>query len=112
MPVRFVAFVAGLTLGDYLLWNWSLAGNHDVVALVAGLSMPALVIALVWMLVVSAARLFGQATSRAPSVVGQRAVRGRLLTSRRARRRPVHDDTSARVPATASADRPARRLAA
>jgi hypothetical protein len=34
---RPLVFVSGLTVGDYLLWNWSLNGSHDVVALVSGL---------------------------------------------------------------------------
>jgi hypothetical protein len=37
-----MALVCGLTLGDYLLWNWSLTNNHDVPALVSGLTLPPL----------------------------------------------------------------------
>ena len=39
---RPLAFVPGSPLGDYLLWNWSLNGNHDVLALVSGLTLPPL----------------------------------------------------------------------
>jgi hypothetical protein len=48
--------VSGLALGDYLLWNWSLNANHDVLALISGLTLPPLVLALVWLLVVSVMR--------------------------------------------------------
>jgi len=34
VSARPLVFVSGLTVGDYLLWNWSLSGNHDVLALV------------------------------------------------------------------------------
>jgi hypothetical protein len=42
---RPLVFIAGLTLGDYLLWNWSLSGNHDVLAMAAGLTLPPLALA-------------------------------------------------------------------
>ncbi len=50
MSRRPLVFVSGLTLGDYLLWNWSLNGNHDVLALVSGLTLPPLAVVSLWML--------------------------------------------------------------
>jgi hypothetical protein len=44
-------------LGDYLLWNWSLGANRDVVALVSGVALIPLLIALAWLLVVAAVQL-------------------------------------------------------
>jgi hypothetical protein len=61
---RPLAFVSGLTLGDYLLWNWSLNANHDVLALVSGLTLPPLLLACVWLLAVSLIRLVGGSTRR------------------------------------------------
>jgi hypothetical protein len=61
---RPLALVSGLTLGDYLLWNWSLNGNHDVLALVAGLTLPPLAIAFVWLLALTAGRLIARSTQR------------------------------------------------
>ncbi|MEA2334689.1 MAG: hypothetical protein QOG40_1179, partial [Solirubrobacteraceae bacterium] len=46
---RPLAIVTGLTIGDYLLWNWSLNANHDVLALVSGLTLPPLTIAFLWL---------------------------------------------------------------
>ena len=46
MSHRPLVFVSGLTVGDYLLWNWSLNSNHDVIALVSGLTLPPLALAL------------------------------------------------------------------
>lgn len=57
MSHRPLVFVSGLTVGDYLLWNWSLSSNHEVVALVAGLTLPPLAVASLWLLALSVARL-------------------------------------------------------
>jgi hypothetical protein len=70
---RPLVFVTGLTVGDYLLWNWSLNGNHDVLALVSGLTLPPLAVACLWLLAMSVARLIA-ATARRP---GWRAARAR-----------------------------------
>jgi hypothetical protein len=70
---RPLATVTGLTIGDYLLWNWSLNANHDVLALVSGLTLPPLTIACVWLLALTAARLIARRSrshrraQRAPS---------------------------------------------
>ena len=54
-PVSRVTLVTvpALTLGDLLLWHWSLAGSHDVFALISGLSLPPLLIASAWLLIVA-----------------------------------------------------------
>ncbi|HWX97116.1 MAG TPA: hypothetical protein VNZ01_09730 [Solirubrobacteraceae bacterium] len=64
MSYRPLAFVSGLTLGDYLLWNWSLNANHDVIALVSGLTLPPLVLAFAWMLALTLVRLIGSSARR------------------------------------------------
>jgi hypothetical protein len=61
---RPLVLVSGLTVGDYLVWNWSLNGNHDVLALVSGLSLPPLAVACLWLLALSVARLIGRFTRR------------------------------------------------
>lgn len=62
MSLRPLVAVSGLTLGDYLLWNWSLNGNHDVIALVSGLTLPPLALAFLWLLALSTARLLALTT--------------------------------------------------
>jgi hypothetical protein len=64
VSLRPLALVAGLTLGDYLLWNWSLNSNHDVLALISGLSLPPLAVACVWLIALNAARLLARSTLR------------------------------------------------
>jgi hypothetical protein len=57
---RPLVFVSGLTFCDYLLWNWSLNHNHDVLALVSGLTLPPLAVATVWLLLLGFARLLAR----------------------------------------------------
>ena len=49
-----------LTLGDLLLWHWSLAGNHDVLALVSGLTFLPLLVASLWLLVITLVRVLAR----------------------------------------------------
>jgi hypothetical protein len=65
VPYRPLALVCVLAGGDYLLWNWSLQGNHDVLSLVSGLTLPPLAIALAWLLALNATRLLAR-IARAP----------------------------------------------
>jgi hypothetical protein len=62
---RPLALVSVLAVGDYLLWNWSLNGNHDVLALVSGLTLPPLAIACIWLVALSAMRLLAHSVDRA-----------------------------------------------
>jgi hypothetical protein len=66
---RPLAFVSGLTLGDYLVWNWSLNANHDVLALISGLSLPPLFLACAWLLALSLIRLVGGSSRRSGRAV-------------------------------------------
>jgi hypothetical protein len=56
--------VLGLTAGDYLLWNWSLSGNHDVPALISGLTLPPLAAASMLLIATTALRLLARSTRR------------------------------------------------
>jgi hypothetical protein len=94
VPRRPLVLVSGLTLGDYLLWNWSLDRGHDVVALVSGLTLPPLALACLWLIVLNVARLVAR-SSRRPRV----AAEGRL-------------DSSERGEAALRADKPAASLGA
>jgi hypothetical protein len=61
MSFRRLAVACGLTLADYLLWNWSTSRNHDVLALVSGVTLPFLVLACAVLLVLSLARVISSA---------------------------------------------------
>lgn len=39
MRLKPLACVSVLTGGDYLLWNWSAGGAHDILALISGLTL-------------------------------------------------------------------------
>lgn len=129
MSYRLLAFVSGLLLGDYELWNWSLSGNHDVVALIAGVAMTPLVIAFLWLLAVNAARLLAQSSRRAPALVARLRTDGRaqllvrVASANRLRAGLARSSAEPRLhgadpheeptaAAGASAARPARKLAA
>jgi len=45
--------VPALTLADLLLWHWSLTAPHTVLAIVAGLTLPPLLVASMWLLAVA-----------------------------------------------------------
>jgi hypothetical protein len=80
VSLRPLVSVSGLTFGDYFLWNWSLNGNHDVIALVSGLTLPPLALAFLWLLALSFARLLARTTRGGTS--GKRRVRARPVTHR------------------------------
>jgi hypothetical protein len=82
---RPLATVCGLTIGDYLLWNWSLNANHAVLALVSGLTLPPLAIAFVWLLVLTLARLVADVSRDARGARARKAPRTRRATHARAR---------------------------
>jgi hypothetical protein len=91
---RPLVFVSGLTVGDYLLWNWSLNGNHDVLALVSGLTLPPLAVAALWLLTMSVARLIARSARRPAG----RARRGASA----ARARPATVDLPLQEPPTST----------
>jgi hypothetical protein len=95
--------VSGLTIGDYFLWNWSLNSNHDVLALVSGLTLPPLAVAALWMLVLSLMRLMGH-VARTSSARSLRRSRTRKPAGRRRgrRARPGSPVVSSQEPATSS----------
>ena len=64
MAYRPLAFVSGLTLGDYILWNWSLNAGHDLLALVSGLTLPPLGLVCLWLLALNLLRLIGNSARR------------------------------------------------
>jgi len=68
-PIRSLAVVGVLALGDYLLWKWSLGANHDVVALVSGMTLIPLLIALAWLTVVAGVRLLASLARRSRPVL-------------------------------------------
>jgi hypothetical protein len=54
--------VAGLALGDYLLWNSSVGGGSSILAFVSGLSLVPLALATAWLLVLTLARALARST--------------------------------------------------
>jgi hypothetical protein len=112
---RPLALVSGLTIGDYLLWNWSLSNVHSVLALIAGLSLLPLGAACVWLLIVSLARVLARSARRGSSITARRrsveAHRDPQRAPGSARGSRVVDEPAAGSTAASSAS-PPRKLAA
>jgi len=105
-----------LTLGDYALWDWSIAGGRDVLALASGLTLIPLAAATLALVALGAARLsaalLGRTRGRDLAHTG--ATRG-SRSRRRARKRPAGQTrpSPSRAAATERAsERDSRRLAA
>jgi membrane protein implicated in regulation of membrane protease activity len=97
--LRALAFLLVLTAGDYLLWDWSIAGGHDIVSLVAGLTLLPLAAVSFGGLVLAAGRLL-------------RLVVGRSSTSSRAEASRGTDQAERSRSAEAESDSSSSRLAA
>jgi hypothetical protein len=103
--------VSGLTIGDYFLWNWSLNSNHDVLALVSGLTLPPLAVAALWMLVLTLMRLMGHVARTSSARADRRSHTRKRPGRRRGRRaRPGAPAASSQEPAASS--EPSRQIAA
>jgi hypothetical protein len=68
VPTRPLLLVAALAGGDYLLWTWSSDGGSATVALISGLALAPLILALIWLVSVTVGRaLIGRAGGREAS---------------------------------------------
>jgi hypothetical protein len=115
---RPLAIVSGITIGDYLLWNWSLNANHDVLALASGLTLPPITIAFVWLLALTVARLIARSSRNAAHLRARAHAGSGGLRTRRAggRREDAPAAAQGQPPASPSASptpaRPSRKIAA
>jgi hypothetical protein len=91
---RPLVFVLGLTVGDYLVWNWSLNGNHDVLALASGLTLPPLALATLWLLAIAGARLLSALASGPGRTVHRRPPSSGGYAEQHERRPVVAEDAS------------------
>ncbi|MGA9313980.1 MAG: hypothetical protein WBV77_05050 [Solirubrobacteraceae bacterium] len=101
MRPRALAFLLVVTVADYMLWNWSIAGGHDIVSLVAGLTLLPLGTVSIAQLALGAARIMG-------------LLLGRPSHSARTRRtaREIAATEHARQASAVESDPPSSRLAA
>jgi hypothetical protein len=99
--LRVLAFLLVLTAGDYLLWDWSIADNHDILSLLAGLTLVPLAAVSLAQLVLAAGRLMTLLLGRSstPTHAGQ------------ASREPNPSERQAHTPA-AKSDSSSGKLAA
>ncbi len=96
LPLGVMLLLAG---GDYELWSWSLASDHDVLALVCGLTLAPLSITLLWLALLCAARVLKRAAAeprREPwrSAMSARSQRRAGATAAAAEPRPEGEPAS------------------
>jgi membrane protein implicated in regulation of membrane protease activity len=82
--LRALVFLLVLTVADYLLWNWSIAGGHDIVSLVAGLTLLPLGTVSIAQLALTAARLMGLLLGRPASNTRAKRASREIAASERA----------------------------
>ncbi|MHB1539534.1 MAG: hypothetical protein ACYCUM_14525 [Solirubrobacteraceae bacterium] len=58
MPKKPLAFVTVLAASDYLLWNSSSEGNGAMLAVISGLALVPLLLALLWLVLLTLVRAF------------------------------------------------------
>jgi hypothetical protein len=107
--LRALPLLLVLTVADYALWDWSIADGHDILSLIAGLTLLPLAAATLALLAVGAARLLSLALKRRAA---HRHSAGKT-TRRRGRARTKPPAPASTQPAeTAAHERTSRRLAA
>ena len=81
--LRALLLLLVLTAGDYLLWDWSIADSHDILSLVAGLTLLPLAAVSIGGLVLAGGHLLGVLLGRSSTPArGERASRGADTTER------------------------------
>lgn len=101
MRLRVLLLLLALTAGDYLLWQWSIAGSHDILSLLAGCTLVPLLAISAYRLVLAGAGLLSQAARRSSM----------SARTRRTQREPEVAQRSPHGPA-AESDSSSGRLAA
>jgi hypothetical protein len=112
--------VAGLTLGDYLLWNSSVGGGSSVLAFISGLSLVPLALATAWLLALTLARALARSTRPRTQRPRHAATRARRAAAPRVARLragglragALHADTDAESAHATAATASSRKIAA
>ena len=98
MRLRALVSLLVLTAADYVLWDWSIAEGHDIVSLVAGLTLLPLAAVSLGGLVLAGARALGFVLGSSSGLArrGTRASRGVSTTERQ----PPHTPSSEPEPSS------------
>jgi hypothetical protein len=88
-----------LTAGDYLLWQWSIAGGHDILSLLAGCTLVPLTAISAYRLVLAGAGLLSWVARRSRARSGtnastRRTAHGVQTTPQAQRQASVERDSS------------------
>jgi hypothetical protein len=106
--------VSALTIADYLLWTWSVSTNHEVISLLAGLTLLPLLLAAISLLVLHAARRLTERARRraAQAVAAHEAAAARRERAGQNARQPKRPLEQAPVSSPATAETRSRTIAA
>lgn len=99
--IRALLFLLALTVGDYLLWKWSIANGHDVLSLLAGCTLVPLMAISAYRFVLACAGLLSYAARRSSTSARAKRASRKVALAQRASHGPV-----------AESDPSSRRLAA
>lgn len=97
MRFRALPLLLVLTAADYALWDWSIANSHDIVSLIAGLTLLPLAAATLALLALGAARLLGFVLAR--PVARRRLTAAPAAAPKPAETTPHEQQTSRRLAA-------------
>jgi hypothetical protein len=95
--LRALPLLLVLTAADYALWDWSIADGHDIVSLIAGLTLLPLAAAALALLALGAARLLGFVLAR--PAAHRRPTAAPAATPKPAESTPHEQQTSRRLAA-------------
>lgn len=109
MRPRALLLLLPLTTGDYLLWDWSVASSHDVLALISGMTLLPLAVLSFGLLAVGTLRLLALSLRRSTTMV--RSVNP-ARSKRPATRRPAQGHRPSQAEATSQSASSERKLAA
>jgi hypothetical protein len=113
---RALLTVLALTLVDFALWHWSLAGDRGTMGLISGLTLPPLFALLVWLAVVNLGRLLAHGARRPAARLKRETTR--VVRRHSAKGAPILDvlandaAEAPRVRASAHEDERRRKVAA
>lgn len=93
---RALLLLLPLTTGDYLLWDWSVAGSHDVLALISGMTLLPLAALSLGLLAVGTLRLVALTLRQSRTMI-------RSVNPARSTRSPTGRPGQGRRPAQARA---------
>jgi chromate transport protein ChrA len=107
-----LAAIVICVIADWAIWDWSISSDHGTIALIAGLAIAPLIVALAWYSALALIAAIRAGLRWAAAGARRRAMRPASRDSTQAPRRLPRTAPYAGVDPAARAERPGKRLAA